>query len=356
MNKLQTGTYLILIYTYSLLLISCNCDNDHMSINIPETATNLSEMNSTYDDWNCGASYEHLDIGSSFLFSSNRNSQGQDFDLIPHNLIFDAYYNNFEMENATYRSWEEDYVKMTVLASTINNNLDQLGPTLLNFDGIEALIYSEGLYDQHDLKALIVIPGILADTNLITSIDSKSLISNLDKANIDILQAINPDATIVDLAPLNSLQDDGYLSYNSQTNRFYFHSNRSGSYRIYEATLPDNIEPVNWLKTPTSDITIREMTEISSDSNDRTPYVKNGKMFFVSDRSGSLGGFDIYYSEWSGGAWTTPVNLGPNINSSANEYRPVYIPGFEKGSAIIYSSNRTGGVGGYDLYLAKVTN
>ena len=36
-----------------------------------------------------------------------------------------------------------------------------------------------------------------------------------------------------------------------------------------------------------------------------------------------LGGFDLYYSVFRNGKWSSPVNMGPEINSPANEYRPV---------------------------------
>jgi hypothetical protein len=75
-------------------------------------------------------------------------------------------------------------------------------------------------------------------------------------------------------------------------------------------------------------------------------------MFFVSDRPGGLGGFDLYYSIFNNGNWSSPVNMGPDFNSSSDEYRPVigYLPDFTN-YFIMFSSNRPGGKGGYDLYF-----
>jgi hypothetical protein len=45
-----------------------------------------------------------------------------------------------------------------------------------------------------------------------------------------------------------------------------------------------------------------------------------------------------------------PVNLGPDINSAANEYRPVLGVDLKfENHFLIFSSDRPGGKGGYDL-------
>ncbi|MEX1126772.1 MAG: hypothetical protein WEE53_14020, partial [Acidimicrobiia bacterium] len=52
--------------------------------------------------------------------------------------------------------------------------------------------------------------------------------------------------------------------------------------------------------------------------------VDGREIFFWSDRTGTLGGADIYSStkKWSATTWGTPQNLGPNVNSAAGETRP----------------------------------
>jgi hypothetical protein len=56
------------------------------------------------------------------------------------------------------------------------------------------------------------------------------------------------------------------------------------------------------------------------------------------------------------GKWTKPVNFGPSINTSYDEYRPVIktVTGFTN-DFLIFSSNRPGGKGGFDLYYVGVT-
>ena len=77
-------------------------------------------------------------------------------------------------------------------------------------------------------------------------------------------------------------------------------------------------------------------------------------MVFTSDREGGQGGFDLYYSRLVNGTWTEPVNFGPEINTEYDEYRPIVVP-FEAISnyLMIFSSDRPGGLGGFDLYIVK---
>ena len=78
-------------------------------------------------------------------------------------------------------------------------------------------------------------------------------------------------------------------------------------------------------------------------------------MVFTSNRPGGMGGFDLYYSIFRNGNWSSPVNFGPRINTSSDEYRPVLgsNPDFTN-QFMMFSSNRTGGKGGFDLYFTGV--
>ncbi len=75
----------------------------------------------------------------------------------------------------------------------------------------------------------------------------------------------------------------------------------------------------------------------------------NKRLFYVSDRPGGYGGFDIYYSYIKNGFLSAPINLGPDINTSYNEMFP-----FISGDSILYfSSDRLEGLGGLDIYFAN---
>jgi hypothetical protein len=96
---------------------------------------------------------------------------------------------------------------------------------------------------------------------------------------------------------------------------------------------------------------------ISSSSDDKCPFVYNNTLIFTSNREGGYGGFDLYYCKFENNAWGEPINFGPKINSEYDEYRPILIN--EEVSNIetmmVFSSNRKGGKGGFDLYFVGVT-
>ncbi|HMG16229.1 MAG TPA: carboxypeptidase regulatory-like domain-containing protein, partial [Saprospiraceae bacterium] len=75
------------------------------------------------------------------------------------------------------------------------------------------------------------------------------------------------------------------------------------------------------------------------------------KMYFASDRPGTLGGMDIWVVIKSGTAWGEPVNLGPGINSKGNDAFPYIHPD----GTLYYASDGRGGAGGYDMFYTTET-
>ncbi len=74
-------------------------------------------------------------------------------------------------------------------------------------------------------------------------------------------------------------------------------------------------------------------------------------LFFASDMPGGQGGSDIYYCEWVNNQWSTPVNLGSKVNSSASENYPFMHPS----GRLYFSSDRQGGKGKLDVYYTMLT-
>jgi hypothetical protein len=62
-------------------------------------------------------------------------------------------------------------------------------------------------------------------------------------------------------------------------------------------------------------VAVARIDSIASDYDDKCPFVTRNIMVFTSNRPGGMGGFDLYYSIYKNGAWGSPVNFGPGINS-----------------------------------------
>ena len=45
-------------------------------------------------------------------------------------------------------------------------------------------------------------------------------------------------------------------------------------------------------------------------------------LYFSTPSQGGQGGWDIFVSQWDGMNWTTPVNLGANVNSTGQDWLP----------------------------------
>ena len=65
-------------------------------------------------------------------------------------------------------------------------------------------------------------------------------------------------------------------------------------------------------------------TSLNTASNDGCPILNpyDGSLYMASNRPGGFGGLDIWIAPKSGEGWGTPVNAGPNVNTSADEFCP----------------------------------
>lgn len=75
--------------------------------------------------------------------------------------------------------------------------------------------------------------------------------------------------------------------------------------------------------------------------------VDNNTIVFSSLRPDSYGGYDIYISKFKAGKWTEPTNLGDEINSAYNDRSPFMTADSKK---LYFSSDRLESLGGFDIF------
>lgn len=73
-------------------------------------------------------------------------------------------------------------------------------------------------------------------------------------------------------------------------------------------------------------------------------------LIFSSNRLGGYGGWDLWESYKVGGVWQRPTNLGSTLNTSNDDFDPWVS---QDGNVLVFSSDRPGGYGTYDLYMSK---
>jgi hypothetical protein len=156
---------------------------------------------------------------------------------------------------------------------------------------------------------------------------------------------------------LNSPYDDLYPSFNDDFTNIYFCSNRDNDqFDIYSVEINGSSEEVFKLLADTSAHEVIKNLVLSSDHDDKCPYIFKNMLVFTSNRPGGFGGFDLYYSIFENGSWSAPKNFGNTINTKYDEYRPIL---FEEGvdhnrHMMVFSSNREEGQGGFDLYFVGI--
>ena len=151
--------------------------------------------------------------------------------------------------------------------------------------------------------------------------------------------------------------DLGDTSYNyfhpavtSDELTIYFSSNRpggEGDYDIWKATR-------NSVNEPFGNVTNLGKL-INSEGKEEFPVLRDdNNLYYSSDGLKGLGGYDIFHSTLENGEWNEPVNLGYPINSTADEIGIIFNYNEDQSFAAeesgYLSSNRDGGVGGYDIY------
>jgi len=96
---------------------------------------------------------------------------------------------------------------------------------------------------------------------------------------------------------------------------------------------------------------VAPVAELNSPGNDLRPNVRKDGLEIVldSDRTGTLGGQDLYFATRSSvdAPWSTPVNAGTNINTAASELRG----SFSRDAETLYFGRTPAPEGSMDLYF-----
>ena len=318
-----------------LLIILTSCIKHGYEYNhgsLPETPINLSDFNTKYDDYNSTA--PSLGQLIPFCFSTNRNSLGNEFDIIyqPMNVNFSKISGELKVTNE-YANWEvkRGYEIIKTGLSKIKTTGNEFGPNLvIGYSSYEinfTLLYSSDVTGNSQI-------------NFVSNVTNKTF------------------SEPKEVEFLNSEFEDMYPTFNSDSSKIYFCSNRNGEqFDFYYVNVNPETD-IELLLSDSSSYEIIKDTSLSSSSDDKCPFIFENKMVFTSNRAGGFGGFDLYYSIFKNGVWSEPINFGEKINTEFDEYRPILINEGVSGTQtmMVFSSNRTGGLGGFDLYFVGIEN
>lgn len=321
-----------------IVLISCKIFRPGYKYNqgsLPETPVNLSDFNTEYDDYNSTA--PSLGRLIPFCFSTNRNSKGNDFDIIyqPMNVNFDKTSGILKVTNE-YANWGvymDDYEIIKTGLNKIKTTGNEFGPNLITG------------YSSNEYNFTLLYSSDLTGNSQINFISNRSEMNFTEPKEVEFL---------------NSEYEDMYPTLNLDKSKIYFCSNREDeNFDIYYVNVNPNTD-IEMLLSDNSNYEVFKDSSLSSISDDKCPYIYNygNKMVFASNRDGGFGGFDLYYSILEDGKWIEPINMGAKINTEFDEYRPILINEgvSDTQTMMVFSSNRSGGKGGFDLYFVGVKN
>lgn len=205
------------------------------------------------------------------------------------------------------------------LGPQINSNSDEYFPYLMNDQ--KTLYYTSS-------------PNRFSDENLFRS-DFKE--NNWSRG-----QALEGIFNTNSREGMSTFTKDGYHMYFTACNR----RNVMGNCDIQVAHLfSDSIRSVETIKGYSNSEKWESQASISCDGS---------ILYFASNRSGGLGGTDIWYSHrQEDGTWSDAINAGNKINTSFDEEAPFIT---NDGSTLYFSSTGHLGLGEQDLFLSRLEN
>lgn len=142
---------------------------------------------------------------------------------------------------------------------------------------------------------------------------------------------------------LNSRYLETTASITPDRKTIYFASNRPGGMGgldIYKTELQEN---GSWGRA------VNLGPTVNTEADEDAPFIHpDGRtLYFTSNGKASIGGNDVLRSNFIAGKWSKPENLGYPINTAANES---YFTLTADGSRAYFSSDRPGGRGEQDIY------
>lgn len=187
---------------------------------------------------------------------------------------------------------------------------------------------------------------------------SRSYVWNEQPYLNNYIASIKPDSTLenpsVMGSDVNSRYHEGTVAYHPGENMLYFTRNNYLNGNIQKARNGRLYLGIYYGKANAT-----EVSELQAfDYNNKEYTIQHpslstdGKrIYFASNMPGGFGGMDLYYCDKENESWKAPKNLGSKINSPGDDVFPF----ISNDSTLYFSSNGRLGLGGLDLYYARLT-
>ena len=223
-----------------------------------------------------------------------------------------------EMEGCYWAMEQLFDTRCTVLPIPVNSEYIDFAPQIFENDSSILVSSGEGFTDNY----------------LFSKVDSSWQLSKMNN-NFDII---------------NSKFNEGQGVFNQHKDTYYFTScGREDSYcKIYVTKLVEG----KWTKPNLLNETVNQE---NSDNKHPSLSAYGDTLYFASNRIGGFGMNDLWFSVLSGDGenWGEAQNLGNKINTPFNEVSPFV---FHKKNLLYFASDGHKGLGGFDIFIAKLNN
>lgn len=157
---------------------------------------------------------------------------------------------------------------------------------------------------------------------------------------------------------VNSKFHEGTSSYNEKMGEMYIDRSNYNGKRAFpsaDKTVKLKIYKLTWQPDQnqwSNDVVEAVPFNDKEYSVEHPSLTKDGKtLYFSSDKPGGYGGVDLYMcTREIGGQWSTPINLGPKINTSGDEAFPF----IADDNTLYFASNGHVGLGGLDVFSSSM--
>lgn len=140
-------------------------------------------------------------------------------------------------------------------------------------------------------------------------------------------------------------QNEATLAISSDERKIYIYQDSTGNGDIYFT---------DFYHAKFRDIQKLEMNNVNSRYWETHAMMSHRKdlFFFVSDRPGGYGGRDIYMVKLkANGKWGSPINLGPNVNGSNDDDAPFIAV---DNQTLYFATNDSRSIGGFDIMRTQL--
>ncbi|HRT47533.1 MAG TPA: hypothetical protein P5151_05175 [Bacteroidales bacterium] len=295
------------------------------------------------------------------LFKKHCNTKVYDTTIV--NMQIEACQNALELIKVPL------YVKKVNLGRPVNEQYPEMNPVVSDDETImvfnrsepfqEALYFSKKVNGRWS-EPVNIIPYLglgFEDKNYATSLssDGRELYIYRAGANYDgniYVTRRKDDDTWTNLIRLNDNINTKYWESHAAIThdgkRLYFTSNRKGSYGGLDIYFSDRDSTGDW------GVAKNIGPVINTKFNEESPFLgKDDKtLFFSSQGHFNIGGYDIFYSTLlDNGEWSVPLNVGYPLNTTDDD---IFFHPVKEGYEAYYSLIDPDGIGSTDIYRIEI--